>query len=156
KVEKIYGERRLQRFAADIGIAACTLERARSVYRRWKPEDGKSAPAPISYSVAQELQAHPDRRKLVEANPKMTKQEARKHRHALEDAACAAHTRRWFAGVVERARKALSDAGIADQVVGREQQHAMRAVIDRTQLQTVRDAGNAYLRLALFLGGLLE
>jgi hypothetical protein len=51
KLEPRYGEQTLKRFAKDIGIAACTLERHRSVFRAWP----KEAPAPKSYAVAQEL-----------------------------------------------------------------------------------------------------
>src|SRR5205823_3838698 len=57
RIEPRYDNQTLKRFAADIGIAACTLERRRSVYRAWA-EAPKSAPAPISYTVAQELQTH--------------------------------------------------------------------------------------------------
>src|SRR5262245_42978698 len=35
KIEPKYGEHTLERFAADIGVAPCTLERYRSVYRAW-------------------------------------------------------------------------------------------------------------------------
>jgi Subunit ChlI of Mg-chelatase len=56
-VEKQYNEEKLKQFAKDIGIPFCTLARCRSVYRAWQ---GKEAPAPKSYAVAQELQAHPE------------------------------------------------------------------------------------------------
>jgi hypothetical protein len=68
-VEKLYGEQSLKRFAADIGMPACTLARCRSVFRAWA---GKEAPAPVSFAVAQELQRHPDRFELVAENPNMT------------------------------------------------------------------------------------
>src|SRR5437660_1417507 len=63
RVEKRYRGETLKRFAAEIGIAACTLERCRSVYRAWQ-SDSKEAPAPKSFAVAQELQGHPDRFEL--------------------------------------------------------------------------------------------
>ena len=35
QVETQYGENKLKQFAKDIGMALCTLERSRSVYRAW-------------------------------------------------------------------------------------------------------------------------
>jgi hypothetical protein len=52
KLEPRYGDRTVAKFAAEIGIAACTLKRCLSVYRAWK---GIEAPAPLSYAVLQEL-----------------------------------------------------------------------------------------------------
>ena len=69
-------DRTLAKFAEDIGIAVCTLQRYRSVYRAWK--DIK-APG-LSYAVLRALQDHPDREQLVKNDPKITKREAEKLR----------------------------------------------------------------------------
>src|SRR5262249_26188247 len=74
KLEPKYADRTLAKFAAEIGIAACTLERHRSVYRAWKENP---APGPGSYSVLRALQDHPDRRDIVKNNPDLTQAEAR-------------------------------------------------------------------------------
>src|SRR5262249_48607761 len=41
KVEKKYGDRTLAKFAEELGIAKCTLDRYQTVYRAW---EGKLAP----------------------------------------------------------------------------------------------------------------
>jgi hypothetical protein len=152
KVEKVYGEQRLKRFATDIGIALCTLGRCRSVYRAWQTT--KEAPAPKFYSVAQELQAHPDRFELIKNNPYMTKSEARKIMRTLK-ANDPNHQReemaRWFRAVIQRASDMIRDAGIADGKVSPELQHALRGVIDPTLLPTLKESGEASIRFATFL-----
>src|SRR4051794_10928722 len=80
EVGRGYGEGRLKRFASEIGIAACTLARCRSVFRAWP----KQAPAPKSYAVAQELQSHPNRLEIIGRNPDMTKREARQIRRRYD------------------------------------------------------------------------
>jgi len=81
EVKTQYGEDKLGQFAKEIGIASCTLKRRRTVYRQRK-EIG--ALAPISYSVLQELGAHPDRTQLLRDKPQMTKAEARKTMQAYK------------------------------------------------------------------------
>ena len=75
KLEPKYKDRTLAKFAKEIRIGACTLERYRSVYRAWKD---KPAPGPVSYAVLRALQDHPDRLNIVKENPKLTQAEARK------------------------------------------------------------------------------
>src|SRR5215475_14309332 len=75
KLEPKYADRTLAKFAAEIGIAACTLERHRSVYRAWKENP---APGPVSYAVLRALQDHPDRADIVKNTPDLTQAEARK------------------------------------------------------------------------------
>lgn len=72
-----YGERTLKNFARDIGIAVCTVGRYRDVFRAWKEISAPGRDS-ISYSVARELAAHPDRGDIVAANPNITKREAGK------------------------------------------------------------------------------
>jgi hypothetical protein len=75
KVEPIYGDRTLAKFAKAVGKSACTLARQRSVYRAWDGS-GIQAPGPVSYAVLRELQTHPDREAIVKEKPKITKREA--------------------------------------------------------------------------------
>jgi hypothetical protein len=104
-VTKEYGENRLKKFAKDVGVAACTLERCRSVYRAWMENP---APEPISYSVAKELQTHPNRFEIVRQNPNLTKSEAhekmRELRMADADEWRLAEAKRWFARVLNLVR----------------------------------------------------
>jgi hypothetical protein len=73
RIEPVYGEGTLARFAREIGIAACTLDRHRSVFRAWKNQ----APGPeLSYAVLRELAAHPKRAEIIRDNPAITKREA--------------------------------------------------------------------------------
>jgi hypothetical protein len=57
-------------------MLARTLERNKSVWLAWDGA-GIQAPAPTSWAVLRELQGHPRRKGLVEANPRMTKAKAR-------------------------------------------------------------------------------
>jgi hypothetical protein len=76
-VETVYGEKKLAKFANELKLSPCTVERHRDVFRAWR---GNAAPGresfPQSYSVARELQALDDRFDLIEANPNITKREA--------------------------------------------------------------------------------
>jgi hypothetical protein len=75
KVEPIYNESTLEKFAETIGIPFKTVERHRDVWRAWKdfPAPGRELP---SYSVARALAAVPDRADFVTDNPHMSKREA--------------------------------------------------------------------------------
>lgn len=83
RVETKYRDHTVAKFAKEIGVAACTLKRYRSVYRAW---DGKGieAPGPVSYAVLRELQDHPNRETIVKENPKIKKREAQKLRREYE------------------------------------------------------------------------
>jgi hypothetical protein len=156
KIEARYGEQSLKRFASEIGIAACTLARCRSVFRAW---DEKGAPAPISYAVAQELQNHPDKFDLVRKNPNLTKREARKimHRWRKEQvqADVNVHRReewtRWFRAVVRHAGEARRDAAISDGRVSPELRQALSEIVEPKLLPVLREAGEALIRLAAYL-----
>ena len=76
KLDPVYGDRTIAKFAKAIGLAACTLRRYREVFREWDGA-GKCAPGRISYAVMRELKDHPKRAELVSDNPRMTKAEAR-------------------------------------------------------------------------------
>jgi hypothetical protein len=73
-----YGDRTLARFADDVGVAKCTLDRYANVYRSWKD---KLAPGPKlpSYSVLRELTPYasdPEVAKIIRDDPNITKREA--------------------------------------------------------------------------------
>jgi hypothetical protein len=74
-LERVYGDRTLAKYAAELGIAKCTLQRYQNVHRAWK---GKVAPGPPlpSYAVLRELQTNPEREQIIRENPKITKREA--------------------------------------------------------------------------------
>jgi hypothetical protein len=83
RVETKYGDRTLAKFAKEIGISACTLQRYLSVYRAWAGK-GIEAPGPVSYAVLRELQDHPDREAIVKEDPKITKRKAQQHMRELK------------------------------------------------------------------------
>ncbi len=80
--ETAYREGTLKRFAKAIGISECTLGRYRDVYRAWKDISAPGRES-LSYAVARELAAHPDRAEIVRDNPDITKREAAKIRREL-------------------------------------------------------------------------
>jgi hypothetical protein len=156
RVEKRYGESRLEQFARDIGAVACTLGRRRSTYRAWADAPNE-APAPESYAVAQALQAHPDRFEIVKNRPNITKREAVKIMRAYNKDAAAPkggrdwlrdHTRRWFNGLLDLSNKIVREAGGA--VSGSIEpplKQIWREVIDPELLPTLRDAGEILIQL---------
>ena len=83
-VDTKYGEKKLEAFAEAIGVAACTLERKRSVYRAWH-NDQIPGPAPESFEVATALQTHPDRARIVRDFPDLTRSKARALMSAYDD-----------------------------------------------------------------------
>jgi hypothetical protein len=83
-IEPIYSESTLAQFAKAIGIAACTVERYRDVYRAWRdvyhawkenPDPGREL---LSYSAARTLATHPNRADFLSDNPRLTKRDAEK------------------------------------------------------------------------------
>ena len=75
EVGKVYGENRLERFAEDINFpgAACTLRRYAVVCRAFPEKRGR----PRFFASAQVLAAHPNCEAIVEANPDISKKQAR-------------------------------------------------------------------------------
>jgi hypothetical protein len=123
KLEPRYGDNTLKRFAAEIGIAVCTVERYRDVYRAWKeiPAPGREL---MSYSVARELAAHPDRAGIIERNPSITKRQAlelmRGHRETSPATAATQtaeeaeqeETIKWQSDLEGRARRSIDHADL--------------------------------------------
>ena len=83
KSEPKYGDRTQAKLAAEIGVAKCTLDRYRTVYRSW---EGKLAPGPksVSYAVLRELATHPEREQIIRDNPNITKREAQRKMRGLK------------------------------------------------------------------------
>src|SRR6516164_10222045 len=125
KLDKKYGDRTLAKFAAEIGVAKCTLDRYQTVYRAW---EGKLAPGPIStsYAVLRELQTHPDRAQIIQKNPSLTKREAHKIVRKIKSAEeekqeqeqadeWLKHDRKWFKDLVAIATEASRVASFLDE-----------------------------------------
>jgi hypothetical protein len=171
-VAKKYGDKRLDRYAKDIGMVACTLGRCRSVYRAWHGVDaaayeaqtGKKATPPISFSVAQDLQRHPDRFDIIKNDPDISSRAARrKVRQYKKEQNTASgflleNTKKWFAAVCKRAGEQIRDADITDKDLSPQLQETYIAAVKPSiaLLETLRDAGNANLRLADFLERLIK
>lgn len=173
KIEKRYGDNTLARFAREIGIAPCTAERYRSVYRSWATNS--AAPPDLPWGVARELQAHPDRAKLVKKNPQMSTRDARllmkQHRNKQPDATPVrwqeVEARRWFRGLVTRANQAIRDIHLAD---GKRQsplddadaatiqqlRQVLREQVEHGLLKTLRRGAENWLKLADHLERLLQ
>ena len=67
----------MAKFASEIGISRCAIERRRSTFRNWRDTlKGDPGLLNLSYSVARALEKHPDRERLIKENPRMTKGQA--------------------------------------------------------------------------------
>ena len=166
KLDKKYGDRTLAKFAAEIGVAKCTLDRYQTVYRAW---EGKLAPGPIStsYAVLRELQTHPDRAEIIRKNPNLTKREAHERMRELKGAAKTKqeqeqeqedewlkHDRKWFKDLVAVANEASRVAGVLDEYTP-EQLDKLRQAVDPKLLMYVRGGGRMLFRVANRLAELL-
>jgi hypothetical protein len=165
KLEPKYKDRTLAKFAAEIGIQKCTLERYRTTYRAWA---GKLAPGPnlVSYSVLRELAKHPEREQIVRANPNISKREAHKLMRKQEYTAKVKHEqeqeddgvkqdRKWFRDLATIANEAMRAAGVVHDCTPEQLKNLLR-VIDPSLLMHVRAGGNALRKLADRLEQLLE
>jgi hypothetical protein len=166
QLETKYGEGTLQLFAEDLGIAACSLERRRSAYRAFK---NISAPAPISYAVAQELQAVPTRAEIIKNNPNITKREARElaqeHRKQKSPAKQTSkkqpppkdgdveHAEARFRLLSELITKIIKEAEFADEkgVVDAELRHVISVAITPGLLDHLREGRQALIKVINFL-----
>jgi hypothetical protein len=71
-VKKDYGKHKLEQYARDIGINFSTLKACRATSEAWPEKVSRLT----FWTVHQQLNPHPDRQKLLEKNPKMSKDEA--------------------------------------------------------------------------------
>jgi hypothetical protein len=148
-VHPTYADRTLAKFAKAIRISPCTLARYRSVYRAWK---GIKAPGRISYAVLRELADHPDRAKIVQENPRLSKREAREL--AQEHKGQQKKQKKqidWFREIVVCANDAVRLADIVEQPYTPEQLRELQLAIEPELLGTIDAGGHALLKLAKFL-----
>jgi hypothetical protein len=160
QVETKYGEETLKQFAKDTGIALCTLQRRRSVWRAWE----KEAASPKCYSVAEALQAHPERGRIIQEQPDITTREARKlmrewkaqqqPQKANDDGFgwTVKGTQRWFNDLVQRASKAIEDGPALDKV----KEEIIKQAIEPTLLDTVQKGAEVWIKLVNQLRPLFE
>jgi hypothetical protein len=73
KVERDYGKNLLGRYASDIGENPATLAGARTTALAWPDKKMR----PPNFSLAKDLNRHPDRADIVHKNPSITREEAR-------------------------------------------------------------------------------
>jgi hypothetical protein len=164
KLEKKYGDRTLAKFAEELGIAKCTLDRYQTVYWAW---EGKLAPGPIStsYAVLREFATHPEREQIICKNPNLTKREAhelvRKRKYAAEEKQqqeqqddWLKHNRKWFKHLVALANEASRAADVMEQCTPEQLENLLQAV-DPSSLMYVRGGGRRLFHLANHLAELL-
>jgi hypothetical protein len=150
KVEKEYGKNKLKQFAKDIGAVLCTLERSRSVYRAW----AEIPAAPPNFSVAQELQDHPERAQIIKDKPNITTREARKKAQAWKEKKqkenpnfAVDQLKDWFKTLLARAGKAITDVDMVTEDPER-RRNLKKAIKDPKLLDDLREGAKAWLTLA--------
>jgi hypothetical protein len=161
RCEPKYGEETLAKLAKAIGgIAACTLERRRSVYRAWFVEI--SAAPPESFAVAQELQNHPKRGEIIEKRPNITTREARKEMQAWNEEQQKADPKlqlkrmeKILEGLLSRASKAQADAGMINTFTEEERRNLQKAIKDPKMVDDeLREGAKSWIALADFFQSL--
>jgi hypothetical protein len=154
-----YRDRTLAKFAKELGIAKCTLERYRNVYRQWA---GKLAPGPISvsYAVLRELQKHPKREQIIQAHPNLTKREAHEMMRALTQGKAKganekgtgngkSSNRRWATQLVDLIDNVIDEARIVEQPMTPEQKSELFMAVEPAVLvPKAREASDLLAKLA--------
>jgi hypothetical protein len=156
KLEPKYKDRTLAKFAKEIGIAPCTLERYRSVYRAWKEN---LAPGPVSYAVLRALQDHPDRLNIVKENPGLTQAQARNMRGdpgKAEQTDWHKHNTKWFRELCNIAGNAIRVAETTHHCTTQEQWCRLLEAVEPRMLSQVRKGGKALVALVDRLEAQLE
>ncbi len=72
-VKADYGQAKLKQYAQEIGENYVTLKSYRSTASKWPDKKDRMR----SFSIARDLNAHPDREKIAQENPGITREEAR-------------------------------------------------------------------------------
>jgi hypothetical protein len=167
KVETIYSDRTLSKFAKEIGIAPCTLARYRDVYRAYEAYEDICAPGrKFSYAVLRELATLPNRAQVIRDNPKITKREAaeevRKHKGTAkqkQDQEQAddwlKHDKRWFGNIVTSAQSISFFAEIALKCPPEKQREWLKA-IEPDLVEHLRKGANRLVELVNLLDRLFE
>lgn len=160
-VAKIYGDRTLQKYAAEICIEYGTVKRCRTTYRQWVKI---GAPAPRLYSAAQVLAKHPNAAAIARAKPDITKDEARKlmqeYKQQTDNKNKGAdgnrkHHEGWQREVQNAATNAIRLAAIVDQQLTPENRRILRDVIEPSLAPHLVQGSEALAKLAAFLARLL-
>ena len=168
-VKPEYGDKTLAKLAKAIGgyIAACTLERRRTVVRFWKEIP---ASPPESFAVAQELAGlkdYPERAvQIITDKPNITSSEARKAvrewkkqqqqpQQADPNSRLEAN-KEWFRKAVAHATEAYRDGQIVKDQLDPERREILRQAIQPNLLSVLRDGGKALIDLADYLQRLLD
>lgn len=165
KLERKYADRTLAKFAREIGLAPCTVERHLSVYRAWKE---KPALGPVLYGVLRALQDHPDRASIIEENPKLTQKEAQKmmcaHKEGFATDATGKtngktdwdkHNRQLVKTIYRLAREACRAEHIIGERPTPEQKHSLQKALEVHSLNVVKQGGEALLALFDYFKALL-
>jgi hypothetical protein len=142
QVSTQYGENSLAKFAAEIGKAHCTVKRRRTTYRNWKDIIKSDPGLLLSYSVARELEKHPERERLIKQNPKMTKREAAALMKAYRSKP-ESETQRWWQNLILRVGKATADVNFLSL-----DRQILLHVVEPLLLNELREAGQAWIHLA--------
>jgi hypothetical protein len=162
KLEPKYGDRTLAKFAEAIGVAKCTLDRYRTVYRAWA---GKLAPGPnsfASYAILRELATHPNREQIIKAKPNISKREAHDYMRDIENDArrqqqqeqeddWLKHNRRWFKELYTHAHEACRRAEVALNATPEKQRELSEVVVEREMPQNLKMYGGVLIQLANLL-----
>jgi hypothetical protein len=165
RVEAKYGDRTQAKLADAIGIARCTLDRYRTVYRAWKdilaPGPNSDPPPPPPYAVCRELATHPRREQIILAHPDLTKSEAldemRKFKGKTKEAKeqeqedeWLKHSRDWFKEVVALCNEAVRMADVPNQCTPEQLDKLLQAV-DPKMLMYLYGGGRMLFKLAVRL-----
>ena len=151
QVEPRYGDKTLTKLAKAIGgIAACTLERRRYVYRKWK-EEIPAAP-PESFAVAQELSPYPElAAQIIKAKPSVTSREARKRVQEWKERKQQAdpnfayeQMKKRFDDLLTRTSKVVADAGFINSLDAKERQLLKKAITMPSVLDELLEGERAF------------
>jgi hypothetical protein len=163
-VETKYKKESLKQFARDIGVAYCTVERLRSVWRAWEKIPG---PPPKFYSVAQALQDLPDDDKIAAMAKNPSMREARKlaQEHKEKKDSKKAEPKpdsqkqdeKWFRDLVEQVDAAAEYAAVVDDIKqDKERCQRLRKAIEPKLLNDLLEGTNILLKLINFLQSLVN
>jgi hypothetical protein len=168
-----HGDRTLSKYAEDLDVAKCTLDRYLNTFRSWK---GILAPGPKmpSYSVLRELAPHasdPECQKAIRENPDISKRKAldlkrklkgteekqEQETKAAQEAEWLRHNRKWFKDIVTLANEATSAAAFAhNECTTDEQWRRLLEAVEPGQLMYLNQGGRMLVKLADLLERLLE
>jgi hypothetical protein len=157
KVETRYRDETLTKLAKQLGggIAACTLQRRRTVYQAWADS---GVAAGISFAVAQELAPHPDRVQIIRDKPNISSREARKKAQEWKEQQDPAdpslgvkNMKKWFDDLLLHASRAVRDANIITHLNKEDRRNLKKAIPNPRELDELREAIRTWTRLAEFL-----